>query len=245
MAGFSSPPRGQMQKLRTAWNGGPWFDELLRPAFVLLVGLALGFAFWTTTAPVAKGREMTPAEMIQSKLPSAKTLVTASKPEVLSAVCGAIREWKNDAPQIVRTAAEARKEFAGDIVATGIRCLGDHPDCELAGEIVGAGLAANPAAASNIIDLALQLAPDCRGAIEVAAGPAEGPVNVLNGPANINPPPGSVLGGGGGFTPEEAAVTICDHGQNVQLPASRADAYLRSHRGSVRGVCQVTPDKNI
>ena len=245
MAGFSSPPRGQMQKLLTAWNGGPWFDELLRPAFVLLVGLALGFAFWTTTAPVAKAREMTPAEMIQSKLPSAKTLVTASKPEVLLAVCGAIREWKNDAPQIVRAAAEARKGFAGDIVATGIRCLGDHPDCELVGEIVGAGLAANPAAASSIIDLALQLAPDCRGAIEVAAGPAEGPVNVLNGPANINPPPGSVLGGGGGFTPEEAAVTICDHGQNVQLPASRADAYLRSHRGSVRGVCQVTPDKNI
>ena len=234
-----------MQKLLTAWNGAAWFGELLKPAFVLLVGLALGFAFWTTTAPVAKAREMTPAEMIQSKLPSAKTLVTASKPEVLFAVCGAIREWKNDAPKIVRTAAEARKELAGDIVATGIRCLGDHPDCELVGEIVGAGLAANPAAASNIIDLALQLAPDCRGAIEVAAGPAEGPVNVLNGPANINPPPGSVLGGGGGFTPEEAAVTICDHGQNVQLPASRADAYLRSHRGSVRGVCQVTPDKNI
>jgi len=85
-----------MRKLLTAWNGGPWFGELLKPAFVLLVGLALGFAFWTTTAPVAKAREMTPAEMIQSKLPPAKTLVTASKPEVLFAVCGAIREWTNE-----------------------------------------------------------------------------------------------------------------------------------------------------
>jgi FecR protein len=428
-----------MQKLLTAWNGGHWFGELLKPAFVLLGGLALGFAFWTTTAPVAKAREMTPAEMIQSKLPPAKTLVTASKPEVLFAVCGAIREWTNDAPQIVRTAAEARKESARDIVATGIRCLGDHPDCKLAGGIVGAGLAVNPAAASNIIDLALQLASDCRGAIEIAGrvgaasdapknearvtriiqdvkllssksaarpaavndkvregtdvrtgddsrseltfvdltitrlgantvfsfnnagrnvelgsgsillrvpknsggarmrtdavtvaitgttlileaarsgrnkllvleggarlflnkhpresayvragqmldvpagatklpspvdidldqimktsplitdfpplpgqgpeGPvAEGPVNVMDGPANIIPPPGFVAGGAGGFTPEEAAVTICEHGQNVQVPASRADPYLRSHPGSVRGVCQVTPDKNI
>ena len=423
-----------MQKLLTAWNGRRWFGQLVKPAFVLLIGLALGFAFWTTSASVAKAREMTPAEMIQSKLPPAKTLVTASKPEVLFAVCGAIREWTNDAPKIVRTAAEAHKEFAGDIVATGIRCLGDHPDCELAGGIVGAGLAANPAAASNIIDLALQLASDCHGAIEIAgrvgaasdapknearvtriiqdvkllpsklaARPAavndkvregtsvrtgedsrseltfvdltitrlgantvfsfnnagrnvelgsgsillrvpkhsggarmrtdavtvaitgttvileaarsgrnklivleggarlslnrhpresayvragqmldvpagatklpspvdidpdqimktsplitdfpplpsqgaEGPVNVLNGPANINPLPGSAAGGGGGFTLEEAAVTICEHGQNVQVPASRADAYLRSHRGSVRGACQVTPDKNI
>jgi hypothetical protein len=245
MAGFSSQPKGQMQKLLTAWNGGRWFGELLKPAFVLLVGLALGFAFWTTTAPVAKAREMTPAEMIQSKLPPAKTFVTANKPEVLFALCGAIREWTNDAPKIVRTAAEARKEFAGDIVATGIRCLGDHPDCELAGGIVAAGLAVNPAAASNIIDLALQLAPDCRGAIEIAAGPAEGPVNVLNGPANINPPPGSLPGGAGGLSPEQAVVTICENGQNVQVPASRADAYLRSHRGSVRGGCQVTPVKNI
>src|SRR5947209_240145 len=100
MAGFSSPPRGQMQKLLTAWNGGPWFDELLKPAFVLSVGLALGFAFWTTTAPVAKAREMTPAEMIQSKLPSAKTLVTASKPEVLLAVCGRSENGKTMRPKL-------------------------------------------------------------------------------------------------------------------------------------------------
>jgi hypothetical protein len=73
---------------------------------------------------------------------------------------------------------------------------------------------------------------------------AEGPVNVMDGPANIIPPPGLIADGVGGFPPEEA-VTICEHGQNVQVPASRADAFLRSHRGSVRGACQVTPDKNI
>jgi hypothetical protein len=75
---------------------GPGLASFLSRHSFSLVGLALGFAFWTMTAPVAKAREMMPVEMIQSKLPSAKTLVTASKPEVLFAVCGAIREWTNE-----------------------------------------------------------------------------------------------------------------------------------------------------
>jgi hypothetical protein len=67
---------------------------------------------------------MTPAEMIQSKLPPTRTLAAASKPEVLFATYGATREWTNDAPKIVRSSAEARKQFAGGIVATGFALWG-------------------------------------------------------------------------------------------------------------------------
>ncbi len=233
-----------MKRLLTVFCGEHF--GFFKPALVLFVGLALGFAFWAATTPVAKAKEISPAEMIQSKLPPNKTLATATKPEVLSAVCGAARKWQNDAPQIVRTAADARKEFAADIVVETIRSLRALKalDRDLVGQIVAAGLSANPDAASNIIDLAVQAAPDFREAIETAGTPAEGPGGLADGPTNQNPPPGSIGGGAGGFDPEERKVTICDNGQNVQVPASKEEAYLHSHAGSRPGACQATPGVN-
>jgi len=231
-----------MRRLLTLFPGEHF--GFLKSALVLF-GLTLGFAFWAATAPVAKAKEISPAEMIQSKLPPNKTLATATKPEVLSAVWGAVRKWQNDAPQIVGTAAAARKEFAADIVVETIRSLRALKalDRDLVGQIVAAGLSANPEAASNIIDLAVQAAPDFREAIETAGTPAEAP-GLANGPTNQNPPPGSIGGGGGGFNPEERKVTVCDNGQNVQVPASQEEAYLHSHAGSRAGACQVTPGVN-
>jgi hypothetical protein len=235
-----------MKRLLTVFCGEHF--GFFKLALALFVGLALSFPFWAATAPVAKAgpEEISPAEMIQSNLPQNKTLATATKPEVLSAVCGAVRKWQNDAPQIVRTAAAARKEFAADIVVETIRSLRALKalDRDLVGQIVAAGLSANPEAASNIIDLAVQAAPDLREAIEAAGTPAEGPGGLADGPTNQNPPPGSIGGGAGGFDPEERNVTICDNGQNVQVPTSKEEAYLHSHPGSRLGACQVTPGVN-
>jgi hypothetical protein len=239
-----------MKNLRTALRSQR-FAEFLKSTLVLVFGLALAFAFWTATA--AKAKEITPIEMIQSKLPQAKTLATATKPEVLSAICGAVGKWRNDAPEIVRTATGARKEMTGDIVAKGIRCLGEQsdgnsvaagPNCDLVGQIVNAGLGVNPEQASNIIDLAVQLAPDCREAVESAGTPAEGPGGLSNAPSNLNPPPGSLGVGAGKLDPQKSAVTICDNGQNVQVPASHKKSYMGAHPGSRLGACQTTPSVN-
>jgi hypothetical protein len=221
-------------------------------ALVVCPGCALALIFWTATAPEVGAREITPAEMIQSKLPHNKTLATANKSEVLSAICGAVRQWQNDVPQIVRTAAGARREIAVDIVKTGIRCLDPEsdaksvavdPDCNLVEQTVAAGLAVDPEHASNIMELALQLVPACRGAIETVGTPAEGPADIANGPTNIIPISGSG-GGAGGFNPQRNSIVICDNGQNVQIPASGKNAYLASHPGARLGVCQASVSVN-
>jgi hypothetical protein len=222
------------------------FSTILRPALITSLGSASAFLFCVAIVPGLNGKEVTPAEMIQSKLPKTKTLGDATKSEVLSAVCAAVTSWPNEAPQIVRTAAGARKEISSDIIDKSIRCLRPDPkdgtlNCDLVGQTVAAGISADPDKASNIIDVATQLAPACRDAIESAGTPAEGPVG--NGPSNLNPPPGS-LGGGADADPLKKTVTICDNGQNVQISGPKTQGYLGSHPGSRLGACQATPGIN-
>ena len=232
-----------MKKLMVI-NTDHLFGRFLRSAVVLFIGIALGFVFWTATAPVAKAaRDMTPADMIQSKLPTPKTLMSATKPEVLSAVCGAVKKWRTDAAQIARTAAGARKEIAGDIVASAISCLGEHPNCDLTGQIVAAGLAANPDGSANIMELALQSAPDCYAAIERAAGGERGEGGgFTDPPSNQNPPPGTTGAGAG----QEKCI-VCHNPHNyheIEIPCDQVDKFLKNHPGDYRGRCQATPPKN-
>jgi hypothetical protein len=212
----------------------------------LAVGLVLAASFWLASGPLVNAAaQMTPAEMIQAKLPAPKTLANAEKPEVLSAVCGAVRNWKKDAPQIVRTAAGARKEIAGDIVAEGIRCLGDRPNCDLVGQIVSAGLSANADAAAIIVEAALQLAPGCRSAIEHITG-GEGEGGFTNPPSNQNAPPGS-SGASGSAGLGQTKCTICHNPNNyheIEIPCDQSDKFLADHPGDYRGPCQATPPAN-
>lgn len=233
-----------MRKGLMVFNGEHFFAGFMKSAVVLSIGLVLGFAFWTATAPVAKAaREMTPAEMIQSKLPPLKTLGTAAKPEVLSAVCGAVNKWKTDASQIVRTAVGARKEFAGDIVAEGIRCLGERPDCNMTGQIVSAGLATNPEGASSIVELALQAAPDCREAIEDAAGAGEGGGSNATQSSNQNAPPGTLGAGAGGGHQECVVCHNVQHNPHtLTIDCNARQAHLA--HGDYEGPCQVTQSNN-
>ena len=233
-----------MRKRLMIINGEHFFAGFIKTVVVLFIGLVLGVAFWTATAPVAKAaREMTPAEMIQSKLPPLKTLGTAAKPEVLSAVCGAVRKWKTDSAQIVRTAVGARKEFAGDIVAEGIRCLGEQPDCNLTGQIVSAGLATHPEGAANIVELALQASPDCREAIEGAAGSGEGDTGTAAQSSNQNAPPGTLGAGAGGGHQE---CVVCHNQQHNPITLTIDCNALQAHldHGDSQGPCQVTQPTN-
>ncbi len=157
----------------------------------------------------------------------------------------------------------AHHEYAGDIVATVVRCLRGEArvDCGLTGEVVAAAVAAAPDSAALIEDAATAFAPDCADAIQGTAPhdgkemlgdgkevldsgediPAEGPGNFTNNvPSNVSPPLGSV-GGGGGFNPQESNVQICDNGRQRSIRATRVNRYLTKHPGSFIGNCQITP----
>lgn len=215
--------------------------RLVKSALFLSLGCALTIGVGLSFAPAMKA-EVTPAEMIQTKLPQSKNLATASKSEILSAICAAIAKSPNDAPEIVRTAAGARKDLAADITEQSIQCLHHHATgCDLVGQTVAAAISANPNEAAKINELALKEAPDCSSSIENAGTPAEGP---NANPPNLNPPPGSLGGGGGVKADPKNSVTVCDNGQNVQISSSSQPNYLAGHPGSRLGACQTSPGVN-
>jgi len=231
-----------MKKMLTVKN-----DAYLaaRTSVVLVIALALGFGFWTAMTPVAKAQQMSATEMIQSKLPQGKTLATATKPELLSAVCASVKQWPDAAPRIVKTAIDSHRHWARDIVSTAIRCLPGAVNCDIIGAVVSAAVVADPDDAAGISEMVIRDHPDCRGAIgrdfkggeykEVVPPPvSEG--NFGNPPPDVNPPPGSIGGGGGGFNPEE--ILVCRNGVQIFI-------FPRDLRpGDIIGACVVTTDTN-
>lgn len=234
-----------MKKLLTRKNSDTSRESAWITGFVFVICTVLGFTFWTSMTPTAKAREMTPKELIESQLPAPQTLAKASKFQVLSAICAAVKRFRKDAPQILEATITARKEFATDAVKSVIHCL-EKPDCNLIQDLVNAAITANPEAASEIADAALDVTPSCADAIQLAGikPPGEGPneANQTDGPTNQNPPPGSVAGGG--VDPQEATTLICDNGTQVNVAASRVESYLQNHQGAFVGNCQLTPDTN-
>jgi hypothetical protein len=214
---------------------------------LLIISGALAIGIWAESVAASGASQITPAEMIQTKLPRDKTLVTATRSEALSAICAAIRKWPNEAPQIVRTAAGARKEMTTDILRQSIECLrGDAKEgpasCDLIGQTVAAAISADGEDASKITELALQEAPDCAGGIEAAMTPGEGP-NAGADPPNLNPPPGSLSGIVANVN-QRNTITVCDNGINVQLSPSNEESYLTAHPSSRSGACQATAAVN-
>jgi hypothetical protein len=218
-------------------------QNLLRLVGAFVVVLSLTTALWVATIPVASARLMTPAEMIEAGLPPGVVIKSAGKPQFLTALCAAVRNHHKDSAAIAHVAAAAHKEYAGDIVATVVRCLGDKPDCELVGSVVADAIGGAPDSAVQIDDAAVAIAPACADAIEKASRdvPAEAPGNYGAPPAlNEAPLPGDA-GGGGGFNPQDSRVPVCDMGQQRSIRASRVDHYLRTHPGSFVGHCDITP----
>ena len=103
---------------------------------------------------------MTPARMVEANLPQGQTIATASKADLLSALCAAVKKNPKAAPQIARMVAASRPDLAKDIVRTVFRCLGDR-DCNLLGRSLRAVISAVPGDASGLTTLAVELAPNC------------------------------------------------------------------------------------
>lgn len=241
-----------MKKLFTASHRSFPSNPIARMALALVFTVFLALGFWVATLPAAHAaRTMTPVEMIQEGLPPGRTLGTATKPEVLSAVCAAVKRHRPEAPAITEAAVAAHKNYAGDIVATVLRCS-PSVNCAFVGTIVSSAILSAPDEASTIDDAALALAPDCADAIQNAterarAGDvAEGPAGFSSeGPSNQVPLPGSAGGGGGaGFNPQEQLVLVCDNGTERRVRESQLADFLGSHPGAFVGSCQPTPTTN-
>jgi hypothetical protein len=229
-----------MKKLVALCTEKRFSAEVLKTALVLFVGIALGSGFWIASTPMAHSEtKLTPIEMIQPKLPSGKTIATASDTELLNAVCGAVKQWPKDAPLIIRTVAGARKSLRGDVLCMTVRCLKEKRelDCTWVTDVVRDWIKADPDSANQLIELVSDCSPDCRDPLQ---GLLIGGGAFANPPSNINPPPGSV---GGGAAAGNTCV-VCHNGANVQIACENMANYLTTHPGDTSGSCQVTSTTN-
>ena len=227
-----------MKKLVTLWTEKRFSAGVLKTTLVLFVGIALGSGFWIASTPMAHGQaKLTPVEMIQAKLPQGKTIATASDPQVMEAVCQAVKQSPKEAPLIVRTVAGARKNLRGDILCTTIRCLKEKRelDCAWITDLMREWIKADPDSANQLIEFVSNCSPDCQEALQGLLTGGAFP----NPPSNINPAPGSVGGGASGNT-----CTVCHNGGNVQVACDEMGNYLAGHPGDTAGSCQVTSTTN-
>ncbi len=228
-----------MKKMLMVSNRAPLAARILKATLVLLIGLALGTAFWVASTPVAQAQDMSPAKMIESQLPVGQSAASASKPEYLAAVCAAVKKFRSAAPQIVRAAIEAHPDWSKDILRTAFRCLGTD-DCRLLGRVLRGAIAGDAGDASALTELALELAPNCAANFPGGGGSEPGEGNFGNPPGNQNPPPGSIGGGGG----QGNVVAVCFNGVTQFFSPEAAQNFLNSHPGATLGPCVVTQSTN-
>jgi hypothetical protein len=202
----------------------------LTTTLTLLVTLTLISSAWITSLPAAS---MTPAEMIQSKLPPNTTIATATDAQLLEAVCQAVRQWPKEAALIVRTAAGARKSIRTDILCMAARCLRERHslECGWIRDVLREWIKAEPSLANELTESIMECVPECRE--------TRGEGEFGNPPNNINPPPGSVGGGAGGNV-----CIVCHNGSEIQVACDDVEEFLRNHPGDTRGPCVPTPSAN-
>lgn len=230
-----------MKKILMVSNGEHLAARFLKTILVLLIGLALGTAFWVASTPIASAQEMSATKMIESQLPQGKSTASASKQQYLAAVCEAVKKFRSAAPQIVRAAVEAHPNWKQDILRTAFRCLGSN-DCRLLGRVLhGAIDGAGGRDASELTELGIELAPNCSGSFGGTRGGGEEEGNFGNPPGgNLNPPPGSIGGGGG----QGNVVAVCHNRHTIFVSPQGAQNHLRNHPGDTLGPCVVTQFQN-
>jgi hypothetical protein len=219
--------------------------------FALAATAVLLAVFWMITLPLARAREMSPTEMLQSNLPKPKTLANATKGELLAAICATIQQHPGETAQIVRVAIAARRPSAAEIIGRAIHCSRGDQNCNLVGELVSAAISADPDDAAAIIDSAAAAAPDCHAAIEQGSrangGAGANPNQVAgfgNAPENQSLPAGTTAVGGGGFNPQNNNCTVCENGREISIPCAQTTKYIAGHPGDTLGACQVTSAAN-
>jgi hypothetical protein len=227
-----------MKKLFTVANAEGIAVSVSKTTITVLAGIALTSSLWVASLHIAQGARVTPAEMIQSKLPPNTTIGTATDPQLLEAVCQAVKQWPREAQNIVRTATGARKSLRADILCTAIRCLREINalDCTWVVDVVRDWIKADPSEANRLTELIIDCAPECRDPLQALL---IGIGNFTNPPTNINAPPGSVGGGAGGNV-----CIVCHNNQEIQVACSDLENYLRNHPGDTAVACVVTSVTN-
>ncbi len=226
-----------MKRMIAHYSQRPLSIEIFRTTAALLLGVALASGFWIVSVPMARAQsKQTPVQMIQSHLPSGKTIGTATDKQLFDALCKTVKESPQEASSIVRTAAKARKNLRGDILCMTIRCLRDDKgfDCSWVVEVVRDWIKDTPDMASKLTDLVANCSPECGEMLQ-----AVGEGGFVNPPSNVNQPPGSV-GGGGSTNP----CVVCQNGRDVQVSCEDLASYLSSHPGAMAGPCGMTPTTN-
>ncbi len=211
--------------------------------FVILV---LSVGLWFAASPASRGRDSSPADLIENALPARVTIEGASKPDLLSAVCAAVRKHRKSGVGITAAAAAAaRGEYADDIVGTVLGCTGKI-DCEYVGAVVKAAVSVRPGAATAISDAAMARAPDCEETIQAAARAAarsEDDRVKTNSPSasDPGPPVGTSVSPEEGFDPYEQLALVCDDGTQRAIRESLLADFLRLHSRAAIGPCPPTP----
>jgi hypothetical protein len=227
-----------MKNMLSGTKGMHFTARVMKSTAAVITGLALGFTVWTAATPQASAQGASPARMIQAALPQGTTMATASKADLLSAVCAAVRRNPGSAPQIVRVAMEARREWSGDILRTAFECL-DSRDCRLLARVLNMAVSANPDDAAALMDVAMQAAPHCADAFGLTGQPRGGD-GFGAAPLNMNPPPGSIGGAGG----QANLVAVCVNNRTTFVTPRAAEQLLRNNPNARFGPCQVTPITN-
>ncbi|HEV3409595.1 MAG TPA: FecR family protein [Chthoniobacterales bacterium] len=178
--------------------------------------------------------------VIEHDLPSLKTLRRAERGEFFGALPEAIKEWRHVSPQLAGSATIVRTEWARDILRASFKAVG--PDCPLLAKILRSVIAAAPADANGLTELAVKLWPQCADAFKLDPG-AGGDGQGFDGggpPAN----PGSVPAFSGAGRAQSNLVSICHNGRTIFVSPAGAQAHLNNHPGDTLGACQVTPTQN-
>ncbi len=206
--------------------------------------LALSAGLCLAAVPSSLGRDLPPAELIANGLPAKMTIEGARKSDLLSAVCSAVRKHRKSGAGITAAAVAARREWAGDIVGTVLRCAG-RIDCEYVGAIVKAAVSARPEAATAMSDAAMARSPDCEEAIQapVRAGAKSEDARVKTSSPTPSEESHSRANAGmdEGFDPHERLSQVCDSGTQRVVRASQLADFLRSHPDAAMGPCPSNP----
>ena len=235
-----------MKTLLTVSKGEHLAARVLKSLAVLLIAAALSTGLWVATTPLANAQGADAQQMLQSNLPPNTPLARANKGQLVSAVAAAVKGSVRSIGPIVRVAAQARKGDVVDIVAAAIRALGRNPNCALVAQAVAAGVEANPDKASEIIETALRLAPNCRAEIDraVGGGGDQGEGTYDNAAGNQTAPPGSISGGGGSQSGRCQVCHTSGNGKRQTLTISCNAVPAHIGHGDTEGPCPVTPTQN-
>jgi len=213
-------------------------DALRKGLCLSFVVLTLPAGLWFATSLAALSRDSSPAALIEAALPARMTIEKATKSDLLSAVCVAVRKHRNSGASIAMAATGARGEFAGEIVGTVLRCTG-KVDCEKVGAIVKATVSVRPGAAQAISDAAVALAPKCDQSIEAevrAAMKASSP-----SPTGQSSPSNAATDAEHEYDPHEELTLVCVEGTQRAVRQSLLSEFLRSHPGATMGRCPPAP----